>query len=350
MRQAKRQREESEKANPSIRLRTTIPSIILCNSNRNVSAKHWQREINSVNLHNSHKYVVNKSMNTFKPYTINLGGRLIDVNRPLVMGILNVTPDSFYSQSRCPGKTEVENHILQIAKDGADIIDIGGYSSRPMADDISPEEEFRRLSIGMKAVRKLLPYIPVSIDTFRASVAERCITEFGPVIVNDISGGQLDEAMIPTVGKLHVPYILMHMRGNPHTMTSLTDYNGQLTASILRFFGEQVRKATHAGIADIILDPGFGFSHTLEQNYELLASLEAIKALELPILVGVSRKSMIYKLLHTTPEYALNGTTVVNTIALLHGASILRVHDVREAAEAVKIVLEFDKNKPSTQE
>ena len=328
MRQAKRQREESEKANPSIRLRTTIPSIILCNSNRNVSAKHWQREINSVNLHNSHKYVVNKSMNTFKPYTINLGGRLIDVNRPLVMGILNVTPDSF-----C-----------------ADIIDIGGYSSRPMADDISPEEEFRRLSIGMKAVRKLLPYIPVSIDTFRASVAERCITEFGPVIVNDISGGQLDEAMIPTVGKLHVPYILMHMRGNPHTMTSLTDYNGQLTASILRFFGEQVRKATHAGIADIILDPGFGFSKTLEQNYELLASLEAIKALELPILVGVSRKSMIYKLLHTTPEYALNGTTVVNTIALLHGASILRVHDVREAAEAVKIVLEFDKNKPSTQE
>ena len=276
-------------------------------------------------------------MKCFKPYTLNIDGELLEVNSPMVMGILNATPDSFYSGSRYQTEVDIRNRVQQIISEGAKIIDVGGYSSRPMAEDITPEEEYARLSNALKLLREEAPNAIVSVDTFRADVAEKCCKEYGVQIINDISAGQLDEKMFETVAQLKVPYIMMHMRGNPHTMTQLTDYN-DLTADILLYFSELVAKAASMGINDIILDPGFGFSKTLDQNYELLAHLKAFKVFELPLLVGVSRKSMIYKLFNTTPQESLNGTTVINTMALLNGASILRVHDVRQAMEAVTIV------------
>lgn len=277
-------------------------------------------------------------MSYFAPYTLNIGGNLVEVAKPLVMGILNVTPDSFYPGSRCGCDDEtIRRRVRQIAEEGGRIIDIGGYSSRSMADDISPEEEFSRLEKGLKIIAEETPGMIVSVDTFRASVARRCVEEYGVGIINDISSGQLDPDMIPTVGQLKVPYIMMHMRGNPHTMMQLTDYDN-LVADMILFFSKKINEAAMAGINDIIIDPGFGFSKTLEQNYELLAGLDSFKLLELPMLVGVSRKSMIYKLFGTTPENSLNGTTVINTLSLLKGASILRVHDVRQAVEAIAIV------------
>lgn len=282
-------------------------------------------------------------MHHFNPYTLNVGGQMKTVDSPLVMGILNTTPDSFYAGSRCDSDRLIRERVRQIVGEGAGIIDIGGYSSRPNADDISPEEEFRRLSAGLKIIKEETPDAIISVDTFRADVAERCVGEFGVHIINDISGGELDKDMIPTVGKLGVPYIMMHMRGTPATMMSLTGYD-DLTADILRFFGKKISEAAEAGICDIILDPGFGFSKTLDQNYELLRQLSAFSTLDLPILVGVSRKSMIYKFLGGTPDDALNGTTVLNTIALMQGASIIRVHDVKAAVEAVKI---FNKTFPA---
>lgn len=275
-------------------------------------------------------------MHIFKPYTINLRGRLLSVEKPLVMAILNTTPDSFYSESRCSAEEAVRQRVEQIKAEGADIIDIGGYSSRPNADDVSEEEEYRRVELGLRIVRELAPNIPVSVDTFRASVAERCVDNWGVEIINDIAAGGLDPEMIKTVGRLKAAYIMMHMRGNPHTMNSLCDYDN-LIADMLKYFSEKIDEAASAGITDIILDPGFGFSKTLDQNYELLQRMDAFMALNLPMLVGVSRKSMIYKLFGTTPAEALNGTTVINTLALAQGASILRVHDVKAAKEAVAI-------------
>lgn len=275
-------------------------------------------------------------MHIFKPYTINLRGRLLSVEKPLVMAILNTTPDSFYSESRCSAEEAVRQRVEQIKAEGADIIDIGGYSSRPNADDVTEEEEYRRVELGLRIVRELAPNIPVSVDTFRASVAERCVDNWGVEIINDIAAGGLDPEMIKTVGRLKAAYIMMHMRGNPHTMNSLCDYD-DLIADILKYFSEKIDEAASAGITDIILDPGFGFSKTLDQNYELLQRMVAFMALNLPVLVGVSRKSMIYKLFGTTPAEALNGTTVINTLALAQGASILRVHDVKAAKEAVAI-------------
>lgn len=275
-------------------------------------------------------------MQFFKPYTLNLGGRLLSVDSPLVMGILNTTPDSFYAGSRCDSEELIRNRIRTIVSQGADIIDIGGYSSRPNADDITPEEEFRRLSLGLRLIKEEAPDSIVSVDTFRASVAERCVGEYGVDIINDIASGGLDPQMIPTVARLKVPYIMMHMRGNPHTMTQLTDYT-DVTADVMAWLGAKAKEAALAGITDIIVDPGFGFSKTVEQNYEMLAHLELFATLDLPLLVGVSRKSMIYKLLSTTPDNALNGTTAIHMISLMKGASILRVHDVAEAREAVTI-------------
>lgn len=263
-----------------------------------------------------------------------------------MMGILNATPDSFYSGSRCDSDEAVRMRVRQIVSEGGRIIDVGGYSSRPMADDVAPEDEWRRLSAALRIVRDEAPGAIVSVDTFRASIAERCVGEYGVDIVNDISSGQLDRAMIPTVARLKVPYVMMHMRGNPHTMQDFTDY-GDVAADVMRFLGDRMKEAAYAGISDIILDPGFGlFSKTLDQNYELLARMELLRELGYPLLVGVSRKSMVYKLLGTSPEQSLNATTAVNTLALLKGASILRVHDVREAVEAVAVVEKFREESP----
>lgn len=284
-------------------------------------------------------------MRYFEPYTLNVSGKLLEVDSPIVMGILNATPDSFYSGSRCDSDEAVRMRVRQIVSEGGRIIDVGGYSSRPMADDVTPEDEWRRLSAALRIVRDEAPGAIVSVDTFRASIAERCVGEYGVDIVNDISSGQLDRAMIPTVARLKVPYVMMHMRGNPHTMQDFTDY-GDVAADVMRFLGDRMKEAAYAGISDIILDPGFGFSKTLDQNYELLARMELLRELGYPLLVGVSRKSMVYKLLGTSPEQSLNATTAVNTLALLKGASILRVHDVREAVEAVAVVEKFREESP----
>lgn len=270
-------------------------------------------------------------------YTLNLGGQLLSLATPRVMGILNVTPDSFYDGSRCPEKAEITERVHSIVREGADIIDIGGYSSRPHAADISPDEEMRRLSVGLEIIRKHYPDAFVSVDTFRAEVARRCVEEYGVQIINDISGGELDHKMFETAADLHVPYILMHMRGTPDTMMSLTDYDN-LIGDMLYYFSERIARLESLGVNDIIIDPGFGFSKTLDDNYLLMKHLDEFARIGLPLLVGVSRKSMIYKYFGTTPAESLNGTTALNVLALLGGANILRVHDVREAVEAVRIV------------
>ena len=277
-------------------------------------------------------------MAKFCSYSINIGGRLMTIDRPQVMGILNVTPDSFYSGSRCGvDEAVIRGRVRQMLDEGADMIDIGGYSSRPGADDISPEEELERLRTGLKIIAEEDPDMIVSVDTFRADVARRCVEECGAHIINDISGGDLDSDMFATVASLHVPYILMHMRGTPATMTRLTDYEC-VTADVIKDLQVKACKLRLLGVNDIIIDPGFGFSKTVEQNYELMRNLNEFINMNFPILVGISRKSMIYRLLGTSAEEALNGTTVLNTMAALQGSHILRVHDVKAAVETVKIV------------
>lgn len=281
-------------------------------------------------------------MTAFQPFSLNLKGRLVRFDRPVVMGIINVTPDSFYAGSRTSERESIEKRVKQMIADGAEMIDLGGYSSRPGADEVPVEEEKRRLKLGMEIIREQSSDIPVSIDTFRAEVARSAIEEYGADIVNDISGGLLDSEMIPTVASMHVPYILMHMRGTPETMQQLTDYEPDgVTAVTLRELGLQLDKAAGAGIADVIIDPGFGFAKTLDQNYRLMADLEAFKVFECPVLVGISRKSMITRLLGITSEEALNATTVLNTLSLDRGAGILRVHDVKAAREAVDIFMKL---------
>lgn len=272
-----------------------------------------------------------------KRKTLNLGGRLFSLEKPVVMGIMNITPDSFYAGSRLSGIDNMRNRARTIVEEGGKIIDVGAYSSRPHADDISPQEEMERLHPALKMLREEFADIPVSVDTFRADVAKMCVEEYGVSIINDISGGQLDDHMHETVAALQVPYILMHMRGTPETMQSLTEYK-DIAVDILDYFVERVGRLRDLGLHDIILDPGYGFSKTLDQNYELMARQEeTFGELELPILVGISRKSMIYKLFGTTPDEALNGTTALNMYSLMHGTDILRVHDVREAVETCKI-------------
>ena len=274
-------------------------------------------------------------MNT--PLYINANGRLMDLSEPQVMGILNVTPDSFYAGSRGVTERYILDRLQQIMDEGASIVDIGAYSSRPGAQEVSEEEEMERLKAGLEVIREHRPDAIVSVDTFRADVAKMCVEEYGVAIINDISAGQMDDRMFATIARLGVPYIIMHMKGTPQTMQTNPQYDHFLK-EVFYYFSEKVQNLRDLGVKDIIIDPGFGFGKTLEHNYELMNHLEEFALFELPLLVGVSRKSMIYKLLGTTPEEALNGTTALNTIALTKGAHILRVHDVKEAVETVKIV------------
>ncbi|MDE6489665.1 MAG: dihydropteroate synthase [Muribaculaceae bacterium] len=275
----------------------------------------------------------------FRPFSLNLGGVLHEYSRPVVMGIINVTPDSFYAGSRTWTDAEIEKRAESLAADGADMIDVGAYSSRPGAGDVSVAEEIDRLRRGVEAIHRGAPGVPVSVDTFRAAVAVAAVEEMGADIVNDISGGDMDDDMARVVARMGVPYILMHMRGTPATMQSLTDYpGGDVTAGVLGELSSKVERMAQAGVSDIIVDPGFGFAKTLDQNYALLRNLGLMHSLGRPVLVGVSRKSMITRPLGITPDEALPGTVAVNTIALLQGASILRVHDVAAACQAVAIV------------
>ena len=268
---------------------------------------------------------------------INVNGFLLDLSSPCVMGILNVTPDSFYAGSRMQTEIDITHRIEQIVGEGAGIIDVGAYSSRPNAENVSPAEEMERLRMGLGILRKVQPDAVVSVDTFRADVARMCVEEYGVAIINDIAAGEMDGDMFRTVADLNVPYIMMHMQGTPQNMQQNPHYDN-LLKEVFMYFARKVQQLRDLGVKDIILDPGFGFGKTVEHNYELLAHLEEFRIFERPLLAGVSRKSMIYRLLGTTPQEALNGTTVLDTICLLKGADILRVHDVREAVETVKIV------------
>lgn len=284
-------------------------------------------------------------MLNFKPFTLYLRDRELALDRPLIMGIVNVTPDSFYSESRTFDVSALEKRVEQMVSEGVDIFDIGAYSTRPGADVVSPEEELRRLRRGIEVARRLAPDIPISIDTFRASVARTCVEELGADIVNDVSGGTLDADMADTMGMLDVPYILMHMRGTPATMQQLTQYPGGVVADVVADLKAKMEQFQEKGCHQVIIDPGFGFSKTVDQNYELMNGLEKFHELNAPLLVGISRKSMIYRLLGTSPAEALEGTTVLNTIAMQAGSHILRVHDVRAAVEARAIMEELWKTR-----
>ena len=268
---------------------------------------------------------------------INVNGSLLDLSQPRVMGILNVTPDSFYAGSRTQTEAEIVRRVKQIVSEGAAIIDIGAYSSRPNADNVSAREEMERLRMGLKILFEIQPDAVVSVDTFRADVARMCVEEYGVAIINDIAAGEMDANMFHTVAALNVPYIMMHMQGTPQSMQQHPHYDN-LLKEVFLYFARKVQQLRDLGVKDIILDPGFGFGKTMEHNNELLSHLEEFRIFELPLLVGVSRKSMIYRLLDITPQEALNGTTVLDTICLLKGADILRVHDVKEAVETVRIV------------
>ena len=282
-------------------------------------------------------------METLSSKYINVNGSLLDLSGPCVMGILNITPDSFYAGSRMQTEAEIAARAQQILDEGAGIIDIGAYSSRPNAENVSPREEMDRLRMGLEILRKTQPGAVISVDTFRADVARMCVEEYGVAIINDIAAGEMDTDMFRTVAELNVPYIMMHMQGTPQNMQQHPHYDN-LLKEVFLYFAQKVQQLRDLGMKDIILDPGFGFGKTVEHNYELLAHLEEFRVFELPLLVGVSRKSMIYRLLGNTPQDAVNGTTVLDTICLLKGADILRVHDVREAVETVKIVEAMRKN------
>ena len=268
--------------------------------------------------------------------SINVNGRLLDLSSPKVMGIVNVTPDSFYTSSRVGDEAALRCRVEQMRAEGADMIDIGACSTRPGADTVAPDEEMKRLEWALKTVCSEWPEAIISVDTFRSEVAKMSVEEYGAAIVNDISAGDLDGNMFDTVARMRVPYIIMHMKGRPATMQQAPKYD-DVVSEVVMYLAGKVAALRERGVADIIIDPGFGFGKTLEHNYELLAHLSALHELECPLLVGMSRKSMVYRLLEQTPEEALNGTTVVNTMALLQGANILRVHDVRAAMEAVRI-------------
>jgi len=268
---------------------------------------------------------------------INCKGKLIDLSTPVVMGILNVTPDSFYDGGVYNNENKIIERINRMFSEGAAIVDIGAVSSRPNSSPVNEDEEWNRLLPVLKIIKKHFADKCFSLDTFRSNIAYKAVTEYGIGIVNDISAGNLDDKMFDTIKRLQVPYIIMHMQGTPQTMQKNPQYD-DVTNDIIKFFSEKTTRLFELGINDIIIDPGFGFGKTLEHNYKLMKDLAKFKILDLPILVGISRKSMIYKLLNITPQEALNGTTVLNTVALLNGANILRVHDVKEAVETVKII------------
>lgn len=272
-----------------------------------------------------------------KSYSINLHGRLMDLSVPKVMGILNVTPDSFFSRSRYMSEKGILLRVGQIVDEGADILDVGACSTRPGIELVSEQEELVRLRLALHLIRKRWPDLPISVDTFRAKVAAIVVEEYGIDIINDISGGDMDPEMFATVARLKVPYILMHIQGTPSNMQVNPKYDDMMT-EICQYFSKRVADLRALGVNDIILDPGYGFGKTIENNFELLRRLQDFELFDLPILVGVSRKSMIYKYLGTSPEQSLNGTSVLNTMALLGGADFIRVHDVKEAVECVKLV------------
>ena len=285
-------------------------------------------------------------MQAFKPYSLNLKGQLVTIDRPWVMGIINVTPDSFYGGSRVNDEQTLVERVHQMLIDGADVLDVGACSTRPGSGQVDARGEMERLQWALAIIRRVAPDVILSVDTYRADVARCCVAQWGADIINDISGGTLDEAMFSTIAQLRVPYVLMHTRGTPETMSSLTDYE-DVTADVLEWLARRIDGLRQLGVADVIADPGFGFAKTIEQNYEMLARLEAFHALDAPLLVGVSRKRMIYLPLDCTADDALNGTTVINVMALEKGAHILRVHDVKAAAQAVKLVMMTRANGPS---
>lgn len=278
-----------------------------------------------------------------QPQYINLNGMLMDLSTPRVMGILNLTPDSFFGGSRMQTAEQVVGRIEQMRNEGADMVDVGACSTRPGASQPSLQEEMERLRKGLSLVREVWPEAVLSVDTYRSQVARMCVEEFGVAIVNDISAGQMDGEMFPTIAQLGVPYVMTHMQGTPETMQQHPHYQ-HILKEVCLFFAKRIDALRKLGAKDIILDPGFGFGKTLEHNYQLLANLHELNLFDLPLLVGVSRKSMVYKLLETTPDEALNGTTSLHTIALLKGANILRVHDVKEARQAVTIVGKLEEN------
>jgi len=272
-----------------------------------------------------------------KPGYMKVRGNLMDLSVPKVMGIINITPDSFYGLSRSTDEEDIITVATEMIENGADILDVGGYSSRPGADEISYEEERGRVMNAVKVIARELPEAVISVDTFRSEIAREAVLEYGAAIINDISGGESDPEMFPTISKIKVPYILMHMQGVPGTMQLKPEYD-DVVADILKWFGERIFRLQSMGVADIIIDPGFGFGKTAAHNFALLRRLGELSVSGLPLLVGISRKSMIWKTLDITPEDALTGTIVLNTVALMNGADILRVHDVKEAVEAVELV------------
>ncbi|MBZ9651094.1 dihydropteroate synthase [Psychroflexus montanilacus] len=274
--------------------------------------------------------------------TINCRGHLLDFSTPKVMGVLNLTPDSFYDGGKFKNEKEALLQVEKNIQDGMDILDIGSYSSRPGADDISEAEELNRQSSVLQSITKEFPEVIISIDTFRSKVAKESL-DLGAHIINDISAGKIDPGMLDLIAEYQVPYIMMHMRGTPQTMKQLTDYDN-LVKDVMFYFSERITEARSKGINDLLVDPGFGFAKTIEQNFELLNHLKVFQHLELPILTGVSRKSMIYKTLNITSQKALNGTTALNMAALMNGSSILRVHDVLEAKQCVTLFQKLIEN------
>ncbi|MBN1951757.1 MAG: dihydropteroate synthase [Bacteroidales bacterium] len=278
-----------------------------------------------------------------KKRLLNFRGKIMDLSKPRVMGILNITPDSFYDGGLYQNRDAIKKRVNEMLTAGASIIDVGACSSRPGADSVSEEEEIARLSTALELIRKSFPEAVISVDTFRSGVALRAVKDFEADMINDISAGMLDERMPETIAGLQVPYLMMHLRGAPQTMQQQTDYE-DLLAELIRYFSERTALMRDLGVHDLLIDPGFGFSKTLEQNYHLLAHLDTFDIFELPLVVGLSRKSMIYRLLDTRPEDALNGTTALHMKALEMGADILRVHDVKEAMETVRLFWELKRN------
>lgn len=268
---------------------------------------------------------------------INAGGKLIDLSVPKIMGIINVTPDSFFSGSRYKTREEIIGAAAGMIRDGADIIDVGGYSTRPGAEDVSAETEKKRLLEAVKLIKKEFPEAVISVDTFRADVAQEAVLDCGASIINDVAGGEADPAMFGIIEKLNVPYVLTHMQGTPRTMQVKPEY-GNVVADVLKWLGQRIHRLRSAGVRDIIVDPGFGLGKSIDHNFEILRCLGDFRIAGLPVLAGVSRKSMIWKTLGISPEESLNGTTVLNTVALMKGADIIRVHDVKQAAEAIKLL------------
>ena len=289
-----------------------------------------------------HKVVQSKLISANK--TLRVRNKLMDLSSPKVMGILNVTPDSFYDGGLYARESSLLKQVEKMVVDGADFIDIGGYSSRPGAEDISIAEEWKRVGSAIQSIKKEFPSVLLSIDTFRSQVAQKAVDE-GCDMVNDISAGQLDKEMFKTVAALQVPYVIMHMRGTPQTMTSLAQYEN-LIKEIIDYFHGILYQLNAFGVKDVLVDPGFGFAKTVDQNFELLSRLEQLHILYKPMVIGLSRKSMVWKTLNTSAEFALNGTTSLNTVALLKGAAILRVHDVKEAKEVIGL---FERLKKSRQ-